>query len=324
VTDIVKGVLGGSWTLITGWMLPAALGLSFFGLVVMPSLETVPAFEEIAKLKSTDQAVILLAASVVLGLTFASLATPLYRVLEGYAFWPSSLQRKRIDSHRLARKRLHAEVASADNPGQPLDLRAALAAERYRRYPDHDDQVAPTELGNAIRRFEYYSYDRYQLSSQLMWSQLRGAVVESAAKEVDDARAGVDFFVCMLYVSGLVALSAACALFSDERDTANLVIAMVVAGVAALGSYRAAVTATDAWAAAVKAMVDLGRVPLAEALGLDLPDTLVEEREMWKRVGWFLGYAYHERGAAMLDPYRSRAADGDGATKAGSMENEET
>jgi hypothetical protein len=71
----------------------------------------------------------------------------------------------------------------------------ALALEKFSRYPDVDDQVAPTMLGNAIRRFEYYSFNRYQLDSQLCWYHLRAAAPESTAKEVDNARSGVDFFV---------------------------------------------------------------------------------------------------------------------------------
>lgn len=31
--DIVKGVLGGAWTLIVGWILPCAVVLSVFGVL---------------------------------------------------------------------------------------------------------------------------------------------------------------------------------------------------------------------------------------------------------------------------------------------------
>jgi hypothetical protein len=237
-------------------------------------------------------------------LTLASFSTPLYRVLEGYLFWPERLQTKRINSHRKARAEAKALVGRRRGSEPALNVQASLALERFHRYPDHASQVAPTRLGNAIRRFEYYSYDRYQLSSQLMWSQLRGAVDEAVSKEVNNARAGVDFFVCLFYVSGLVAVCALLGLLSDGRDVSSLVLAAAIGLVATVACYRAAVVATDAWASAVKGMVDLARLPLADALGLRVPDTLEEERQMWLKVGWFVGYGFSNAASTDLDRYR--------------------
>jgi hypothetical protein len=320
LSDIIKGVLSGSWTLITGWMLPAALGLTFFGVMVLPSVKELPGLKQVAGGQPGGQAITLLTASIVLGLTLASLATPLYRVLEGYLLWPRKYQEKRAESHRQTRKRLHDAVQPETEPGKPQDLSASMALERFHRYPDSDAQVAPTRLGNAIRRFEYYSNDRYQLDSLTLWSQLRGAVSESVNKEVDNARAGVDFFVCLLYVSILVVASATGALFSDAREVTNLVITIVIGLIATVGSYRAAVSATDAWASAVRAMVDLGRVPLATALGLHLPDGLEEERLMWLHVGTFVGFAYNPGSATLLDPFRAPVVDGRARSEKGAAE----
>lgn len=312
MTEIAKGVLSGSSALLLGWILPSSLGLTLFGLLVLPSLTNVSLLADVSTASPANQALVLLTASVILGLTLASVATPLYRMLEGYLLWPSSWATRRTSKHLAARQQAADDVAKAQGSHGRLDLRGSLALERFRRYPDDEGQVAPTRLGNAIRRFEYYSYDRYQLSSQLMWNQLRGAVPETVAKEVDDARAGVDFFVCLLYVLGGVASSALLALFSDERHTATLLLAAVAIAAAAFACYPAAVLATDAWASAVKAMVDLGRVPLAKQLGLRMPDTLAEEREMWQQVGWFLGYQFNAVAVANLDRYRAMADDEEG------------
>ncbi len=309
MTEIVKSVLSGSWTLILGWVLPTSLGLTMFGLMVLPSLTNVRVLAEVSNADAASQAIVLLSASLILGLTLASLATPLYRVLEGYLLWPSSWAAKRTAKQVTRRRQAAEEVTKAQGDGGRLDLRGALALERFRRYPDDEGQIAPTRLGNAIRRFEYYSYDRYQMSSQLMWNQLRGASSESVAKDVDEARAGVDFFLCLLYVLGAVSLSALLALLSDQRQVAILVVAAVSSGVAACACYRLSVLATDAWASAVKAMVDMGRVPLAEGLGLRLPTTLAEEREMWQQVGWFLGYHFEASAVANLDQYRAVGSD---------------
>ena len=305
MTDIAKGVLAGSWSLLAGWILPAGLGVVVIGFLVMPSFAAVPAVQSALAAKPSDQALILLAAAVVIGLTLASVATPLYRVLEGYLLWPERLQVRGRTKHQNRRQKAEDDLTALARPGAPLGLKAGLAKERLGRYPDDPEQVAPTRLGNAIRRFEYYSYDRYRLSSQLLWSHIRGVVDESVAKDVQEARTGVDFFVCLVYMSMSVGSLSVAGLLFGEGHAAALIVALVVGVLAAAGSYLAAVTATDAWASSVRGMVDLARLPLARALGLQMPATLAEERDMWEKVGWLLGYAYHEQAATVLDLYRT-------------------
>ena len=304
MTDIVKNIMGGSWGLATGWILPVGIAIGIFGLMVLPSLGHWAVFMTLASSSATEKGWILLVASVVIGLTLSIISTPLYRILEGYTLWPTSWQNKRIAHHLCRRDELRKAVTKGqDKPGD-LSVMDELALERFRRYPDVDDQVAPTLLGNAIRRFEYYSYNHYQLDSQMCWYQLRAAAPESIAKEIDNARSGVDFFVCLLYMSILLGLSAVVALFAPSPDWLKLGIAVGLGAVGAIGSYYAAVNATDSWASSVRAMVDMGRVPLAKALGLEIPAKLAGERDMWERVNWLLSFAYEPEEVTKLDPYR--------------------
>jgi hypothetical protein len=304
LTDIVKGVLAGSWGLVAGWILPVGLVIALFGVMVLPSLGEWTAFAALASASAAEKGLVLLVASVVIGLTLSTLSTPLYRILEGYGLWPSGWQQKRIKHHRSRRHELQKAVTGGQNESSGSAVVDALALEKFSRYPDVDDQVAPTMLGNAIRRFEYYSFNRYQLDSQQCWYHLRAAAPESTAKEVDNARSGVDFFVCLLYMLILLTLSAVAALFTPSPNWLRLGIAAGLGGTAAIGSYYAAVKATDAWASSVRAMVDTGRIPLAKALGLQIPAKLAEERDMWKRVGWLLSFAYDPEAGTGLDPYR--------------------
>ncbi len=57
----------------------------------------------------------------------------------------------------------------------------ALLNEQLHRYPLDDRQVIPTRLGNAIRQFEEYGYDRYRLDSQVLWHELNAAVPDMRA-----------------------------------------------------------------------------------------------------------------------------------------------
>jgi hypothetical protein len=350
MNDLLKGVIGGGWSLLVGWITPAAVALVAFRFLVAPQLAFGP-FPSLVKLKLEQQSLALLGAAVVLGLLLAALQTPLYRVAEGYVGWQpqtatttthrlrhplramiNALHRRQLDrKHRLLgrldllelsqleaagmlREELVARLAEVRaDPGVQKWASAqsaqnlaqmALLREQVRRYPVDDRQVVPTRLGNAIRRLEEYGYDRFRLDSQLLWYELNATVPEPARKSADQARTTVDFLVCLLYGNLLVALSALLGL--AIRPGAWVLGPVAIALVLAAGvCYRVAVVATDDWAAAVRALVNLGRRPLASALGLDLPDDLLRERAMWSAVARVSARSYDSL-SARLDEFRSR------------------
>jgi hypothetical protein len=152
---------------------------------------------------------------------------------------------------------------SARKDATRTKVQRALLAERLRRYPVDEGQLAPTRLGNAIRRHEEYGYQRYLLDSQALWYELTAAAPEQLTQQVNAARAGVDFFVCLLYGNLLVALLALMSLGdSNARDLTLLVTSATLIAVSFLW-YRLAVVTTDDWALAARALVDVGRKPLS-------------------------------------------------------------
>jgi hypothetical protein len=92
---------------------------------------------------------------------------------------------------------------------------------------------------------------------------------------------------------------------------AMLVVAAILGTVVGVLSYLLAVVATDEWAATVRAQVDLGRIPVAAAFGLRIPDDLEEERRMWSYVNLFVSVPYAHTGAATawLNTYRATPAE---------------
>ncbi|MER5939228.1 hypothetical protein ABT121_18105 [Streptomyces sp. NPDC001928] len=344
--DIAKGALGGAWTLLVGWVLPTALNLAVLTTTLLPSLREVPPFEHAASLAAGRGAPAFLTGSLMLGLVLNALQNPLYRILEGYLLWPApayaygcrrhqAIRRSLTDRLvllRLERRAADASLSVIDRADLTLlshsphlaryrDLdqrstvtRRALLQERLARYPVGDGHLAPTRLGNAIRRFEVYAYDRYQLDSQLLWNELTATAPEQARRQVDTARTSVDFFVCLLY--GHLALLLAAAVTLTSTTTGRPAVATTAVVLAALVPvwYRSAVSATDEWAAAVRALVNVGRHPLAASLGLDIPKELAAERTMWSLVSRIPRIPYHEHAAA-LDRYRrSPAPAGDDVT----------
>ncbi|MFF3333510.1 hypothetical protein ACFYWX_28825 [Streptomyces sp. NPDC002888] len=338
--DIAKGVLGGAWALLVGWIVPTALNLSVFLLVVAQGRESLGPIERIWPGTRPSMSLVLLVGSVLAGLVLHALQNTLYRLLEGYVLWPARLAalgrgrrlrakhdlRDRAALLRLERReqegRLRPEAAAElarlrEDPrtarlahpdrGRTAAQRAMLQ-ERLARYPVSDEQIAPTRLGNAIRRFEEYGYDRFRLDTQVMWHELTGAAPDAVGRQVELARTRVDFFVALFYGHGVVALSALVGLLAP-RPQPGLQVASAAVLVALMPVwYWSAVTATDEWAAAVRALVNLGRKPLAESLGYSLPPALEDERTMWTMVCRLSRLPYHERASA-LDPYRARPPD---------------
>jgi hypothetical protein len=339
--DIAKGALGGAWTLLVGWVLPTALNLAVLTTTLLPSLRRVPPFAHVWGLAEGRGALAFLTASLMLGLVLNALQNPLYRILEGYLLWPSSAYAYGCRRHRAIRRcladrlllmRLERRAADADLSAldradltllrhsphltryRGLDRRStvtrrSLLQERLARYPVGDGHLAPTRLGNAIRRFEVYAHDRYQLDSQLLWNELTATAPEQARRQVDTARTSVDFFVCLLYGHLAVLFAAAVTLTATATATGRPAAASTAVVLAALVPvwYRCAVSATDEWAAAVRALVNVGRHPLAASLGLDIPKELAAERVMWSLVSRIPRIPYHEHAAA-LDHYRRSPA----------------
>jgi hypothetical protein len=184
-------------------------------------------------------------------------------------------------------------------------VQRALLAERLRRYPVDEEQIAPTRLGNAIRRHEEYGHQRYVLDSQALWYELTATAPKQLSQQIDAARAGVDFFICLLYGNLLVALIALVSLRANHAHYLTLLVTAVTLIAVSFLWYRLAVVTTDDWALAVRALVDVGRKPLAISLGLNIPKELTEEREMWRRYSRFVRRSYDEHRPPDLDEFRS-------------------
>ncbi|WP_426502399.1 hypothetical protein ACPPVO_32710 [Dactylosporangium sp. McL0621] len=344
MSEIVKGVLGGGWALLVGWIAPAAVNV-VLAVWVLSGTHWLPGIGRLVR--DVDVAGAGLAVAVLAGLMLAAVQTPLYRILEGYLGWPRSVasraregmrQRKllladriaavelvdreragRLDeagAEALAAMRAHRAVRRhlvADANGGAV--RRGLLHERLRRFPVDDDQVVATRLGNAIRRLEEYGYDRYRLDTQVFWYELTSVVEERNTKQVEQARTTVDFFVALLY--GHLAVAGAALVAALVRPGPLPWAAAVGLPLLSYCWYRLAVVTTDEWAAAVRAMVNVGRAPFAAALGLTLPATLDEEREMWARQSRLARLSYkdfsaggHRESARDVpqDPARAAAA----------------
>jgi hypothetical protein len=301
MADILGGLISGAGPFLVSWVLPSGVALSLFAFVVFPSLHGISLADRIMSLGPTERGLLLAFGAIVVGIGLSSFSTALYRVLEGYS-WPAPARRWGVAQQRARKEKIAIEAKAS-----PKGWRQAILMERLQRFPNEDDQIAPTRLGNALRAFETYGVNRYRLDSQSFWLQLLSVVPSDLQKEVTQSRTSVDFYVCSIYVSLAFGLSAL--LVGILRGNApgwSLVAWGVGAIILTRAWYRGALTATSYWHGAVRALVDLGRKPLAEAMGLELPTGIEQERAMWTLVAAFSFYPYAARWAARLDPYRAR------------------
>jgi hypothetical protein len=297
VVDILRGAVGATSSYVFGWVIPLAFAtLTFVFVVLQPSGVRLD-----DGIRSGDATLALVAfgiGALAGGLILSALATPLYRILEGHS-WPRSWREAGLRRQEGRKRQLEVRLRDSTS-----DLERALVAERLDRYPIDDGHLAPTSFGNAMRAFETFGVDRYRLDSQGLWVELTAAAPEYLRGELGRARAAVDFFVAEVFLATVFAGASLAVWLSHPLRSPVPLVASVAAGAFVPLFYRGAVASTTYWDSAVRALVNLGRVPLAEQLGLRMPDTLADERLMWERVAALNYYPFDESWVTLLDEFR--------------------
>jgi hypothetical protein len=196
---------------------------------------------------------------------------------------------------QLARKK--ALQAAVEGDG----WRRAIAMEKLARYPLDDDQIIPSRFGTAIRAVETYGKERFNIDSQTLWYELVAVAPKQILSEIDSAVASVDFFVASLFLSLVFGL--ACLVLGAIEQNTSILVLSVPAFALAILCQPLAIRAVDAWSYPFHALINLGRVKLAEGLGLQLPKTIEEEMHMWGLVTKYAYFASRQYGEA-LNAYR--------------------
>lgn len=278
--DLFKAISAGFSTFVFAWVIPSLVTVGAFAIFLWPQVQNTSPFRPLSRLTghgATTAAIVFGFAVATLTVTFAYASLPIYRILEGYSL-PRFLRRPllRRQQREFARVRaLELRFAATDV------LPKGVSIDDFRKFPESLESVQATSLGNALKAMETWAVERYYLDSQLMWHELQGVSRDTVRRDTNDGRAPVDFFVssiahmALLFITCLLIIG----LVPQARVRA-LVIALVALAIMP-ASYRLAVRNMVDWAQSVKAMVNLGRTDLANALGLSIPATLEDERTMW-------------------------------------------
>jgi hypothetical protein len=245
---------------------------------------------------------IFVALSATIGLLLFVISEPLYRILEGYLFWPSWIQGKAIKYHIAKKQALEKQEFELEKANTSR-LRLGLVLEKLAAYPFRDKDVVATQFGNAIMAFDTYGKSRFNIDSQTLWYELCAACPKYIQDELDNTRSSVDFFVASFYLSLVFGLSnVAIAIVQNSKCLFILFIPSVIIS---LFCYHMAIQGINSWGRAVQALVNVGRAKLAEALELTMPNTLDEEKKMW---GFVTAYVYTARAeyGVKLDQFRKK------------------
>jgi hypothetical protein len=312
--DILKS-LGGGWSFLMSWILPAALFWSVFALFVFPSLDGWPIFREIAGTSFANQSLVLAGAAIFTGLLLNGISSVLYRVLEGYYLGRGRIWQRLKERQVGKRDKLRGQLQEASQTRPRDRVGEGLLRERLRRYPADREQFGPTSFANALRAIETYGWDRYRLDSQTLWSELTAVAPESLRTEEEAARTPINLSVSLLYLSFVTAGISGIAFGTTDQSFSLLLV-----GFAALALvpawYQLAVLNTRYLNSVVQAIVNLGRQQLAMKFGLTLPRKLEDERDMWERLFWFVYEPFRAEYIADLNSYRAESDVDDGSAQA--------
>ncbi|HEY3544967.1 MAG TPA: hypothetical protein VGK17_02610 [Propionicimonas sp.] len=280
--DLFKALTGGVARFVLAWMVPSVVTLGLFTIFLLPEVRTLWPFSVIDGIASD-----LLMSGILFGffvlvfsLIFAYASLPIYRLLEGYSL-PAGVRRRLEIRHLrkwkvLKARELAAERRNQDPPG--------LVKEKLNAYPQSSESIRATALGNALTAMEGFGRTRYGLDSQSVWYELQAVVPETVRKQTEEGRAPVDFFVSS--IAHFALLCPAFLAVAAAKGSPGLGFIGLLVGAAIPVSYRMAVRNVKDWGGSVRALVNLGRRPLAESLGLEMPKRLVDERHMWASFLW--------------------------------------
>lgn len=277
--DIVSSLWGSIGGFVGAWLVPSLLAAVYISEVLLPALNTP---WTLGGAEDLDRYLVIGFGALVLAFVLASASTPLTRALEGYYLWPPKLRHWRVSRHAAKRKKLLDRIDAGTSKNLMLDR------ERLNAYPRQKGLVLPTRLGNALRAGESYGWVQYGFSVPDLWVHLTAVAGDDINAQLQQSRAVVDFNVAALWLSVALAISTSAWVVLDA--SAAGVIWLLIFVLAVPFWYMRAVGSVAWYARSMWALADLNRGELAERLGIRLPGSIHEERELWKAVSEYAAW----------------------------------
>jgi hypothetical protein len=249
-------------------------------------------------------ALVLLGASIGVGLVLHPLQFALVQLLEGYwgasnlAEWARSVRMnhhwERVNSLMFKNSLGVRELKRRGSPDDDTELAARLhlvsrIAETGRLMqgqPITPDEMMPTRLGLTLRFYESSAGAPYGLDAIQVMPYLARVASQDDMAYVNDQRSQMDLAVRMSFTAMVACMATITILW---KDGLWLLLALMPYGVAYL-AYRGAIVAAGQYGRAVAVVIALNRFALYERLRLPLPITASAERELAKNLYGLMDY----------------------------------
>lgn len=279
---------------MVGFLLPAAVlsGLCWWILALYRLVPINPWSKDIDALVGGTAAIALVW---LVSILLVALNGAVDRLMQGYGWTGPGLvitrELEKFDSdaapvleHRTAMDEARRKgVALERPPGFELDLVRAVE-----RYPDERRWVLPTRFGNRMRAAEVYSRAIYGLDAVTASYRISALLPPEFRELLNGARAQLDF--CISLVAGGLISAALFFGLGAYRDVLPSPWPAAAAAAMIVGGYALAVQLAKPYGDYQRAAFDLGREPLAASLGLTIPQSPAEERQMWKAVSQMITF----------------------------------
>jgi uncharacterized repeat protein (TIGR01451 family) len=176
-------------------------------------------------------------------------------------------------------------------------LKALAGSSLFSDFPERENLVLPTRLGNVIRSFESYPLRQYGMDAVTFWPRLVAEIPEDYAAAVDEAKTSFDFMLnCsalsgllsfMVFLTGLLYPSA----FNLPRTFILWLVEIISLYLMAYLFYRLSIGRARTWGNTVRTSFDIFRRHLLKHLGYtQIPESLEEERKIWTNIGSRMEY----------------------------------
>jgi hypothetical protein len=223
---------------------------------------------------------------------------PYIRFLEGYGgksnplnLWLGDRAKRRFDEHVVPTLELQKEIEKARKEGaEPTvtEEHTTRLRQAVEQYPDERTWVLPTKFGNKYRAIEVYPRVVYGLEAVVAWDRLEALMPENFRNSLAGARAQMDFAVNLM-LAGFLVLALYIGLAVTHRSLPAVWLPAGLLLILIFG-YSAALSSLTIYGNRVKSAFDLFRSELADDLGLALPRSTSEEREMWRDASRMMTY----------------------------------
>jgi hypothetical protein len=180
----------------------------------------------------------------------------------------------------------------------------SLSSEKNEKFPPDRESVLPTRFGNILCASEMYGGIKYGLDSVPLWGRLAHVIPPDGMEKIDHANnqclfllngallASVYTLICLLVsIFGLFELwiYGSQSLPQIKFNTILIYLTLgVLSGAIAWLFYIASLYNVSQYGNMIRTAYDLYRFNLIEALHLNLPKTLKEERQLWRRINYFV------------------------------------